>query len=553
MYVKQLAYIIYFLGVCEMKFNLANVKKIKWIIIIGSFLILGAIVFSIVQSRMPVDPYIKEIKMDYSCGMTSEQREKDFNNLSDYINKNVPFIKDYEELYNIDFHEVQKYYLELAKNAKDDYEYYTYVAGYLRNIPSGHMEIGFPDIDGINKMYASQYGMYPGFPEACDYWNNVLLSESKKYYNTSPIIKSFKYISGEYQLEKDESNKDNYEAVKLISIDNIEIDEFIKIHPFISKLRYDHVKNKPYRDYVYFNNIYGTPCIIKYKDENGVLISENMYYSTKSFAVINMDYYKEGKDTSEKKEEKNLDYNAQEIRSNNIYAYKNKDKNFIYIMFNDFILGSSECIKLLDNADIPDNIIIDLRYNQGGYADAPIALTEKLITKNIEINEVLYRTDFGEITDLTLCDGRLMYKQTENINIHGKSQKEYNIYVLVSNYTLSAADNFASIIKNNNLGTIIGDNNTCGEAYGSPDLKVLETSGIYFYYTPIKWINKDGTDNSAYGTKPDLYFEYDSKYLETLNSIYLSGEAIFTYESRLQYDNVLIETLEIIKEKGNAE
>ena len=126
----------------------------------------------------------------------------------------------------------------------------------------------------------------------------------------------------------------------------------------------------------------------------------------------------------------------------------------------------------------------------------------------------------------------------------GKSEREYNIYVLVSHFSVSAADKFASIIKDHGLGTVIGVFNTGGEAYGSPDIKVLKKSGLYFYYTPFKSLNRDGTDNSVYGTSPDIYVTLNDEFFIKRDELLLQGEPYGTYENRLKWDGVLIRALE---------
>jgi hypothetical protein len=532
--------------------------KHKRIIII---LVVLVVICSFAVIISPPQIVTGDIKIDTSIGMTSKQRQQDFNNLCKFLKKNVPFINEYQDLYGVSFNDIKTYYANLVENADSDYEYYTYVEGFLNNIPSGHMNIGYPNVDIINGLYQYRINDYPKFANASTYWENQLRTESKKYYNNDVRFNTFFYVDGEYLQSEYYANinKNNYTDMKLVAIDNVPIDEFIKICPLEYKLQYDHINQKPYRSTFILNNTCGIGCTAEYQTANGKIYLEKSYYGTVGTDALKYkDYFNAADDsiddTNDTPEQiSQIDYSAQEILNNNIYSFNSSDDKFIYVMFNDFIKGGTEFIKLLDNADIPDNIIIDLRYNTGGYSDIPIAIIEKLITKEIEINEVLYRTDFGEITDLTLCDGRLMYKQTENINIHGKSQKEYNIYVLVSGYTLSAADNFAALIKNNNLGIIIGDNNTGGEAYGSPDLNVLEISGLYFYYTNIKWLNEDGTDNSVYGTSPDIYISFDSEQMKKRDKLILNSKPVYTYENRLKWDDVLIETLEIIKEKENAE
>jgi len=190
------------------------------------------------------------------------------------------------------------------------------------------------------------------------------------------------------------------------------------------------------------------------------------------------------------------------------------------------------------------------------------ALIERLSDKNIEYKAEVYITpdsnyDGSGYTAQKAEDlpfetrFKQLYTYIRNESFEGKSERTYNIYVLVSHYTLSAADRFASVIKDNDLGTVIGAFNTGGEAYGSPDLKVLETSGIFFYFTENKSLNKNGTDNSVYGTSPNVYVNMNKGTLNKRDELISQGIDYSTYENRLKWDNVLIKTLELIKEDEN--
>ena len=81
----------------------------------------------------------------------------------------------------------------------------------------------------------------------------------------------------------------------------------------------------------------------------------------------------------------------------------------------------------------------------------------------------------------------------------------------------------------------------------------LPNSKLVYLYTPAKAFNSDGTDNSTYGTAPDIYAELSVSGFEKKQQLISEGIDPYTYENRLKWDDVLIKTLEIIKEKENAE
>lgn len=497
------------------------------------------------------------IKLDTSKGMSVKDRTNDFNELCTYLEKNVPMIYDYEELYGIRFENVKDYYFELVENTENDYEYYALVQGLINNIPSGHMTLGYPNAEYVSYPYTYRINDYANFNSVCDYWEHQLMEECRKHYNEDYYILPYYYVNGEYiQSEHFSLNgSDNYAGSRLVSVDNVPIDDFIKLCPLEYKIKYDHQNNKVFRETILFNSICGIECTIQYEDKSGNLISEKMYYGTSGSIVLNYVDYFYSIDYPEKT-------NTISEESNNayIYTYYDNENDIMYIKFNDFTYGGAEVLKEFDKTDIPDNIIIDLRDNTGGMVSICDSLIEKLSDKDIEYKAEVYITPDSNYdrSGYTVQKAenlpfetkfKQLYTNIRMESFEGESERPYNIYVLVSYYTLSAADRFVSVIKDNNLGTIIGAFNTGGEAYGSPDLKVLERSGIYFYYTENKSLNSDGTDNSVYGTSPDIYVNISKETLDKRDELIEQGIDYSIYESRIKWDSVLIETLEIIKEK----
>ena len=133
----------------------------------------------------------------------------------------------------------------------------------------------------------------------------------------------------------------------------------------------------------------------------------------------------------------------------------------------------------------------------------------------------------------------------------GFADENKNLFLLVSDNTGSSADWFTYEFKENNLGTVIGSNNTSGECNGVVKLDYLSQSGIYFYYTPYDTYNSNGLSNSIYGTAPDIYVEMPSESFFIRKQIIQDGQDPYTYENRLKWDNVLLKTLELIKEDEN--
>ena len=494
-----------------------------------------------------------KISLNTEAGMSSKQRVSDFKDMTEFIEKSVPFIYDYEELYGISFEDMKNYYVGLVGNAESDYEYYCLVQGFINNIPSGHMSMGYPNVDYVPMLYQHRTGDYPQFGQACGYWESTLQNECRKYYDKDYSLHAFYYLDGEY-VESEYTNSENnipYRGARLLSVNGVPADEFVKLCPLSGKLHYDFQNGKPFRESIIFNDMNGEECTVEYETESGEIISENAYYGTSSVVFNYIEYFRSIDNPSENAKE-NSDIEEADIP--NIYSFFDEDRNAVYIKFNDFSLGGSEALNFIRENDMPDNIIIDLRENGGGMAAVCHTFIEELTARNFEYNTPIYVTpaesEYGEYTAKKAKElpfetkFKKLFKDIRTEKFEGKSEREYNIYVLVSHFSVSAADKFASIIKDHGLGTVIGVFNTGGEAYGSPDIKVLKKSGLYFYYTPFKSLNRDGTDNSVYGTSPDIYVTLNDEFFIKRDELLLQGEPYGTYENRLKWDGVLIRALE---------
>ena len=133
-------------------------------------------------------------------------------------------------------------------------------------------------------------------------------------------------------------------------------------------------------------------------------------------------------------------------------------------------------------------------------------------------------------------DGFYYYNETNTFK--GESDKQNDIYYLVGTGTGSAADTYISMIKDNHLGTIIGDA-TGGEGLGFTYIcsYLKESSLIYVYYPSVSYDPATG-EHILGGTTPDIYVT------PTLEEIHLQNEYIENgtddeYEMRLQYDPAL--------------
>lgn len=107
------------------------------------------------------------------------------------------------------------------------------------------------------------------------------------------------------------------------------------------------------------------------------------------------------------------------------------------------------------------------------------------------------------------------------------------------------------MVKKNKLGTIIGTN-TRGEGVSDSFIcNALKNSGLVYIYFPSLSYNQDGTNNSLYGTSPDVYIEQTKESFYQERNLKEKQIDINSYTEKIKYDNILIKTIEMIEESHN--
>ncbi len=144
--------------------------------------------------------------------------------------------------------------------------------------------------------------------------------------------------------------------------------------------------------------------------------------------------------------------------------------------------------------------------------------------------------------------------EEDKFSFVGAGDNDASIYILCGSSTASATDGFVSFLKDKTDTVIIG-NETKGEGRGSSYVMCgLPKSKLVFSYYPSLSYNSDGSCNSVYGTLPNYDIpEYSSEQFLKRNEIIseYGMDYAYEYEQLLKWDNVLIKTLEMIKEEEN--
>ena len=534
-------------------------KKKKKTVIVFTIIAVLFISFSISYSiwlRYDSVSYYKKIE---NLNLNATQKLEDFEYLYDTITNGVTSLDNHSELYQTDFSMRKEYYKEQILNTDNDYEFYCTIQAILNDLPSYHTNVMFP----LYESYATENCFncenvittknIKGYTE---YWYNLLKQNSVNCSLTN--ILGFEYIDGKYVKSfvgnaiLDILNVDAYSYVELCEINGMSVDKYITSDIFASKLKYDHMNNKSYRKYIIFNNDgIGKKSEILLKFDNDVYKTYTLYTAVYSdIMVLYRNYFNNNLTSSS-----NLDL-----------FYLDEPNNTAYVKINNFYgINGMEITKKIQESFSTDNIIIDLRENSGGtrqyfsnflYAplfEKDIFISNTRYINNSNVNKRLFNGSledkYGNIYNSENND--TIYSATEIYDLTGMADKKINVYVLASPDTGSAADTFVNIVKSQELGVVVGAN-TAGEGLTyTYVMDMLPNSKIVFSYNPAQAYNDDGTDNSANGTAPNVYSCLTYESFIDMKKMIDNGENPYNYENRLKWDNVLIKTLELIKEDGN--
>ena len=170
------------------------------------------------------------------------------------------------------------------------------------------------------------------------------------------------------------------------------------------------------------------------------------------------------------------------------------DGNIGYLKMNNFIetdLAQQTAISVMGFLANTDALIIDLRENGGGDPSMIQLLSSYFFKQSVHLN------DFAERGNDTL-------KQFwTSLGVVGKKMTDVPIYVLTSNRTFSAAEEFSYNLKNLKRATIVGETTGGGahpvNEYAFPNLKVAMRVPYARAINPITGTNWEGV-----GVKPDI-------------------------------------------------
>ncbi len=491
--------------------------------------------------------------------LSEEQKLADFNYLYDSIVTSMPIdtLNGIKSQFNIDFVGRKDEYTDLVLRTETDLDFFAVMCAIDEDVPTFHSDVLFPDYEyystidcwNMDKVLDTKY-----LKSKSEYWIPMLRDKCEKYFASSPVIYSYDYSvsSGEYV-------SGNGEILLEANGNNIDLwTENISMDPIV----YDFINGKSYRKWITF---YEEPysalaerVTFKVKSNGGAIIERDGYYDISADALKGYAWALGVKRDDEKPSVNDLPF----------YSFTDGENNVLYM--------NISSISYISMCDIPDtlnnsdnkNVIIDLRNNTGGYFNiVQEFLYSHLYNYDMEYHSVWYLPDTKYTKKLRRdpeAKKELTFKKSDYSAKNGLGEEQpylisdnvvkfeggdcidRNVYILTSEKTASAADRLASVLKDNSAAVVIGTN-TGGEGRMSSFLMdSLPESGLVYIYMPELAFNSDGSNNAIYGTAPDIYVREG---VPAENEF--ASDDPYTYENRLKWDNVLIETIEIIKEEEN--
>jgi len=495
--------------------------------------------------------------------LSEDERLNDFDYLCNIIEDGMPALEALNNEFTLNYNEVKKMYRDQIRNAATDFEFYCLIKSFLNYIPSAHTSLCEPNYSNYLSLYCINQENIPavrGIKEYSEYWSKIIKANTENTDYGTVYCAAYNESDGCYYFN---------DGSRITLINGSNADEYVKITPMIYPLKYDCINQKLYRQNIFFSteNCGGNTQIVS-------MVNDSKTFELNLFGGGITDYMIVYYDNSHSNENVASD----ELLKREDYCIVSDDENMItYAEISN--IDQENCLdiyRLLTDRKY-NTVVLDLRNNTGGFpqmffdniytplcAEDSAAAFEWFIpcTETNKKNVLYYNPIYCRYTYLR--DGIKYAKNNDLPNMNadyiersdeyslaGNGKDSADLYVLISSETASAADKLAHVLKQQNA-VLIGNSSGGEGTGGSFAAEVLPNSKLVMTYYPSISYNYDGKVNTLYGTTPDYYiYETDSDQLMTMKEIYNRSEHVFDYNNRLKWDNVLLETLEIIKENEN--
>lgn len=454
--------------------------------------------------------------------LSAKQKEKDFIFLTDLIKNVSPFtelnVKD-KLLDNILIMEEE--YIERAKETKTNLEFYALFKEYLNRInQTGHAYLlsYYENADNFNTFsFRSLYGIKKEAFSRVNYWNGIDYATQNYVYSDMKVgyREGYYYLLKDYEIEGEIIPKDT----KLLNINGIPIDTYVKALQHKTMLRFDNVIKKLYT----YDPFLIDPGKELSEWKVDFLLNEkrSKEYSIKKLAGYSLREYNSFNKTfcSELKEDTGY------IR---VFQFSNNEEKKDKELISDFMSKSKGNYKKL---------IIDIRGNTGGsptywmnnllvpllkeetYYERDAAVKKGFLDR-LGLKYFIYKLQEGGLFEKTqnhfykaeeVKSNKLSgedwryFKVTRRFEPQDTFPFDGEVYILTDNNNFSSAEDFVGAIKTLKLGKIVGANTLGGAAsFIVPWLYSLPESGIMFRIETELTFNPEGKVDEIYGIRPDI-------------------------------------------------
>lgn len=514
-------------------------KKKVWIrvVVYGSLIIALLYVYRFKILEFINSKFYAEYAME---DLTMQQKLEDFNSFYFNLLESVPYWDEIDMLYGIDFRERYEYYEEKVKNTKNNFEFYCTLKAICMDIPSFHTDVCFPLYSSVKQIYcynSREIVTALGMKSKIDAWTEIVEEAVNDYENVNMLRVT--YVEGRYIVD-DLYLTDFYEQFRgyeLVAIDGVNINQYIKQNISTFALHYDYLQKKVYRESYILNDQIGYKVSVLWQNEKGEQYEKDMYLDYGSEIVASYGYLFASEQPS---------YVA---NGYSIKMQRDDENKLEYIEVNDFLNTDGTRLKEYIENSPYNTIVIDLRNNYGGnieYAEKYLypALYEKDVRQsyywmvpNSEGNRVMTKNWQVRLSYEFQKSKENYFYRTENF-YSGKATQEKCVYYLVGKGTGSAADTYLAMIKENNLGVIVGDA-TGGEGLGASYIcNYMENSSLIYVYYPAVAYEQEKSDKIYGGTVPDYYVGRTVEEFR-LRQYYMAKGIAWEYENQLEHDAVL--------------
>lgn len=514
-------------------------ELVRWSIILFTMLYFSIFCLAIYAFRYKILDYIngKFYNNYFLQELTEEQKMADFETFYINIVESAPYLENVKELYRVDFKGRKEYYEEKVRSTENNFQFYCTMKAISEEVVSFHTDVCFPlysNLRSLNCYDADNVLTELGVKSKIDAWTDAIEQGIKQYDEVQMF--TVEYVDGKYVVDRVSKLTNSYEDMvgcELLSINDISAQKYGLEMLSMYAIQYDTISQQSYRVAYTFNDSVGQKVKTIWRDGNEKLQEKWLYFDIGVEAANNFGYLFDEKYSRHTASEPVLITNRDDVN------------RLEYIKLNNF--SNQEGKKILDYiTNSPyQKIVIDLRDNYGGsmkYAQKylyPALYSDDNFfdfewkTPISEGNQCVLR-DFGTLAKYYKGKDEKYFYYEMKKNYKGKQSEKKEIYYLMGNRTGSAADTYLAMVKEKNLGTIVG-NNSGGEGLAESFVctKMENSSLVYVFYPSIPISNDDSNR-----TEPDIYINQTVEDYEQYQNYRIEGTAL-EYENRCQYDTVL--------------